>query len=160
MYLCMMKLCSISRCFAMSQYTTKHILNALLITPLIPQLLLSILFISSNRAYDLDSLIVVVVFNTVIYIAFCSVILPIAYAISIFLARKNNLNLITIVLGAILMWLIVTIIGYLIFTQSLPHPLWTLFSDWYFYLIGIFAGCCYWGILKWLSLPSKKLIQE
>lgn len=138
----------------MSIYQNKTILKALFFTPIPTQLLLAGTFMVLNHAFDFDSIITVLVANLIIYSVYCIVVIPIAYTISILLVRKNWLNLINILFGSVLMWLIITILGYLIFTQSLPNPLWKLFSDWYFYLIALFTGLCYWGLLHYSSPNS------
>lgn len=135
----------------MSQYNNKTILKALFFAPILIQLLLAILFIFSNHEYKPQSLLTVAGISLFIYIVYCILIVPIAYVFSMWLARKNWLNFFTIVLGSMLMWLIVTIIGYLVFIGSLPTSISEWVSTWYFYVIAVLIGCCYWGILDFLN---------
>lgn len=136
------------------QYNNKIILQALFLSPLITQILLAVIFITMNKTYDIQSLATVLGITGMIYIIYCIIVIPIAYAISIWPAARHWLNFFSIVTGSLFMWLIVTIIGYLVFTGSFPKPLWELFSNWYFYIIAVFIGCCYW---IFLNIFSKKI---
>ncbi len=136
------------------QYNNKIILQALFLSPLITQILLAVIFITMNKTYDIQSLATVLGITGIIYIIYCIIVIPIAYAISIWLAAKDWLNFFSIVSGSLFIWLIVTIIGYLVFTGSFPNQLWKLFSNWYFYIIAVFIGCCYW---IFLNIFSKKI---
>ena len=136
------------------QYNNKIILQALFLSPLITQILLAVIFITMNKTYDIQSLATVLGITGIIYIIYCIIVIPIAYAISIWPAARHWLNFFSIVTGSLFMWLIVTIIGYLVFTGSFPKPLWELFSNWYFYIIAVFIGCCYW---IFLNIFSKKI---
>ena len=122
------------------QYNNKIILQALFLSPLITQILLAVIFITMNKTYDIQSLATVLGITGIIYIIYCIIVIPIAYAISIWLAAKDWLNFFSIVSGSLFIWLIVTIIGYLVFTGSFPNQLWKLFSNWYFYIIAVFTG--------------------
>ena len=137
------------------QYNNKIILQALFSSPLITQILLAVIFIAMNKTYDIQSLATVLGITGIIYIIYCIIVIPIAYAISIWLATRHWLNFFSIVSGSLFMWLIVTIIGYLVFTGSFPKPLWELFSNWYFYIIAVFTGCCYWIFLNIFSKKSQ-----
>ena len=137
------------------QYNNKIILQALFLSPLITQILLAVIFITMNKTYDIQSLATVLGITGIIYIIYCIIVIPIAYAISIWLAAKDWLNFFSIVSGSLFIWLIVTIIGYLVFIGSFPNQLWKLFSNWYFYIIAVFTGCCYWSFLNIFSKNSQ-----
>lgn len=139
----------------MSQYNNKTILKALFFAPILIQLLLAILFIFINHEFNLQSLLTVGGISLLIYMVYCVLTVPIAYVFSMWLARKNWLNFFTIVLGSVLMWLIVTIIGYLVFIGSLPTSISEWVSTWYFYVIAVLVGCCYWSGLKLFSRPIQ-----
>ena len=114
------------------QYNNKIILQALFLSPLITQILLAVIFITMNKTYDIQSLATVLGITGIIYIIYC-----------------------IIVSGSLFIWLIVTIIGYLVFIGSFPNQLWKLFSNWYFYIIAVFTGCCYWSFLNIFSKNSQ-----
>ena len=137
----------------MSQYNNKTILKALFFAPILIQLLLAILFISVNQEYSLQSLLTVGGISLLIYMVYCVLTVPMAYVFSMWLARKNWLNFFTIMMGSVLMWLIVTIISYLVFIGSLPTSISEWVSTWYFYVIAVLVGCCYWGML--VKLQNK-----
>ena len=139
----------------MSQYNNKTILKALFFAPILIQLLLAILFIILNHEYSLQSLLTVSGISLLIYMVYCVLTVPIAYVFSMWLARKNWLNFFTIMLGSVLMWLIVTIIGYLVFIGSFPTSISEWVSTWYFYVIAVLVGCCYWGCLICLKIRNN-----
>ena len=137
----------------MSQYNNKTILKALFFAPFFIQLLLAILFIFINHEYSMQSIFTVCGISLIIYMLYCVIVIPIAYVFSMWLARKNWLNFFTIMLGSVLMCLIVTIIGYLVFIGSLPTSISEWVSTWYFYVVAVLVGCCYWGML--IKLQNK-----
>lgn len=139
----------------MAQYSNKSILKALFLAPSMSLVVLVTFFLFMNHQYDVQSLLTLFGISLMIYLIYCVIVIPIAYALSLWLAHQYWLNFFSIFFGSILMWLIVSIIGYLIFTGSLPTPIWKLFSDWFFYAISIFSGCCYWGFLKLFSSQPK-----
>ena len=71
------------------QYNNKIILQALFLSPLITQILLAVIFITMNKTYDIQSLATVLGITGMIYIIYCIIVIPIAYAISIWLAAKD-----------------------------------------------------------------------
>ena len=135
----------------MTQYSNKSILKALFFAPIFIQVLFAILFITLNDEFSMQSILTVCGINLIIYMLYCVIVIPIAYAISVLLARQYWLNFFTIMLGSVLMWLIVTIIGYLVFIGSLPTSISESVSTWYFYVIVVFVSCCYWGMLHFLN---------
>ena len=135
----------------MVQYSNKSILKALFLAPSISLILLISFFLFMNHQYDVQSLLTVFGISLMIYLIYCVIVIPIAYALSLWLAHKYWLNFFSIFAGSLLMWLIVTMIGYLVFTGAFPTPIWKLFSDWFFYAIAIFSGCCYWAFLQVFS---------
>lgn len=135
----------------MAQYRNKNIFKALFLAPITLLVFLSILFIVMNREYNLQAILTVLGITFLIYLIYCVITIPISYAISVLLSRKNRLTLFSIIFGSWLIWAIVSLIGYLLFTGTLPTPLWKLFTDWFFYCLAVFVGCCYWGILHLLE---------
>lgn len=138
----------------MTQYSNKSILKALFSAPIFIQVLLTILFITLNHEFSMQSILTVCGINLIIYMLYCVIVIPIAYAISVLLARQYWLNFFTIMLGSVLMWLIVTIIGYLVFIGSLPNSISEWVSTWYFHVIVVFVSCCYWGMLHFFRNDS------
>jgi len=138
----------------MAQYSNKSILKALFLAPSLSLILLIAFFLFMNHQYDIQSLLTIFGISLIVYLIYCIIVIPIAYVISLWLAHQYWLNFFSIFVGSLLMWLIISIIGYLVFTGSLPTPLWKLLSDWFFYAISVFAGCCYWVLLKVFSRPS------
>lgn len=133
------------------QFHPKYILKALLLAPIALLVILACLFIVMNHEYSLQAILTVLGVTLLIYFSYCVITVPISYAISVLLSRKNRLTFFSIIFGSWLMWVIVSMIGYLLFTGSLPTPFWKLFTDWFFYCLAMFVGCCYWGILYLLE---------
>ena len=133
------------------QFHPKYILKALLLAPIALLVILACLFIVMNHEYSLQAILTVLGITLLIYFSYCVITVPISYAISVLLSRKNQLTFFSIIFGSWLMWAIVSMIGYLLFTGSLPTPFWKLFTDWFFYCLAMFVGCCYWGILYLLE---------
>ncbi|RZG78103.1 hypothetical protein [Acinetobacter sp. WCHAc060025] len=133
------------------QFHPKYILKALLLAPITLLVILACLFIVMNHEYSLQAILTVLGVTLLIYFTYCVITVPISYAISVLLSRKNRLTFFSIIFGSWLMWAIVSMIGYLLFTGALPTPFWKLFTDWFFYCLAMFVGCCYWGILQWLT---------
>ena len=133
------------------QFHPKYILKALLLAPIALLVILACLFIVMNHEYSLQAILTVLGITLLIYFSYCVITVPISYAISVLLSRKNQLTFFSINFGSWLMWAIVSMIGYLLFTGSLPTPFWKLFTDWFFYCLAMFVGCCYWGILYLLE---------
>ena len=135
----------------MAQYRNKNIFKALLLAPIALLVILACLFIVMNHEYNLQAILTVLGVTLLIYLIYCVITVPISYAISVLLSRKNRLTFFSIIFGSWLMWAIVSMIGYLLFTGALPTPFWKLFTDWFFYCLAMFVGCCYWGILYLLE---------
>lgn len=135
----------------MSHYRNKTIYQALLFAPIILQVLVAVSFIVMNYHDGLDTFVVVIGINLMIYLMYCVLIVPFAYAISIGLSRKNYLNFYTIIMGSCLICFLILIIGHLIFMGGLPTPFWKLFSNPSFYFVTVFVGVCYWAILLGLK---------
>ena len=133
------------------QFHPKYILKALLLAPITLLVILACLFIVMNHEYSLQAILTVLGITLLIYFSYCVITVPISYAISVLLSRKNRLTFFSIIFGSWLMWAIVSMIGYLLFTGTLPTPFWKLFTDWFFYCLAMFVGCCYWGILYLLE---------
>jgi len=138
-----------------TQYSNKNILKALFFAPIIVLVILAGLFIAVNHEYSLQGLLTVFGIMILIYITYCVIAVPIAYTVSVLLSRKYWLNFFTITLGAVVLWAIVSVIAYLVFTGSFPTPMWKIFTDWFFYAVAVFVGCCYWGFLKNLQHIAK-----
>ena len=151
----------------MAQYNNKSILKALFLAPSISLILiLSVsFFLLINHRHDVQTILTILGTSLIVYLIYCVIVIPIAYVLSIWLAHKYWLNFFSILAGSLLMWLIVSIIGYLVwlivskighlvFTRSSPPPMLELLSDWLLYAIAVFVGCCYWGFLKIFSKPS------
>lgn len=138
------------------QFHPKYILKALLLAPIALLVILACLFIVMNHEYNLQAILTVLGVTLLIYLIYCVVTVPISYAISVLLSRKNQLTFFSIIFGSWLMWAIVSMIGYLLFTGSLPTPFWKLFTDWFFYCLAMFVGCCYWGILQVFNKTTCK----
>ena len=137
------------------QFHPKYILKALLLAPIALLVILACLFIVMNHEYSLQAILTVLGVTLLIYFSYCVVTVPISYAISVLLSRKNQLTFFSIIFGSWLMWAIVSMIGYLLFTGALPTPFWKLFTDWFFYCLAMFVGCCYWGILYLLKSRER-----
>lgn len=135
----------------MSCYRNKTIYQALLLAPIILQVLVAVSFIAANYHDGIDAFVVVIGINLIIYLMYCVLIVPFAYAISIGLARKNYLNFFTIIMAACVICFLLLVIGYLIFMGGLPTPFWKLFSNPIFYFVTVFVGVCYWAILLGLK---------
>lgn len=138
------------------QFHPKYILKALLLAPIALLVILACLFIVMNHEYSLQAILTVLGITLLIYFSYCVITVPISYAISVLLSRKNRLTFFSIIFGSWLMWAIVSMIGYLLFTGSLPTPFWKLFTDWFFYCLAMFVGCCYWGILQVFNKTTCK----
>ena len=130
----------------MLQYNKKMIIHALALAP-IPLLSLSALgVIILNAEFNLYSIGVIFLAHFLFYLLFYGLlVIPFAYIISYFLARKNRLNL-RILIGPITR---------LIFVGSFPSPWWHIYKIYSFYLMILFTGFCYWLGLKWLSQKNK-----
>lgn len=139
----------------MSQYNNKIILKALFFAPSILQLLLACLFIVINHEFSMQSILTVCGISMIIYMLYCVIVIPITYAISLLLSRRYWLNFFTIMIGSLLMWLMVMLIAYFVFTRSFPSSISTLISAWYLYGFALFVGCCYWSGLKFFSRPIQ-----
>lgn len=137
----------------MSQYNNKIILKALFFAPIFIQLFLAILFIFINHKFSMQSILTVCGISLIIYMLYCVIVIPIAYAISVLLSRRSWLNFFAIMIGSLLMWLIVLLIAYFVFIGSLPTSISEWVSTWYFYVIAVLVGCCYWSGLKLFSRP-------
>lgn len=87
----------------MTQYSNKSILKALFSAPIFIQVLLAILFITLNDEFSMQSILTMCGINLIIYMLYCVIVIPIAYAISVLLARQYWLNFFTIMLGSVLM---------------------------------------------------------
>ncbi len=116
----------------MTQYRNKNIFKALLLAPIALLVILACLFIVMNHEYSLQAILTVLGVTLLIYFTYCVITVPISYAISVLLSRKNRLTFFSIIFGSWLMWAIVSMIGYLLFTGALPTPFWKLFTDWFF----------------------------
>jgi len=138
------------------QFHPKYILKALLLAPIALLVILACLFIVMNHEYSLQAILTVLGVTLLIYFSYCVVTVPISYAISVLLSRKNRLTFFSIIFGSWLMWAIISMIGYLLFTGALPTPFWKLFTDWFFYCLAMFVGCCYWGILQVFNKTTCK----
>ncbi|WP_228704629.1 hypothetical protein [Acinetobacter piscicola] len=101
----------------------------------------------------MQSILTVCGISLIIYMLYCVIVIPIAYAISVLLSRRYWLNFFTIMIGSLLMWLIVMLIAYFVFTGSFPPSISALVSAWYLYGFAVFVGCCYWSSLKLFSRP-------
>lgn len=139
----------------MAQYHNKNILKALFLAPIALLVILACLFMVMNREYSLQAILTILGITLLIYFTYCVIIVPSSYAISVLLSRKNRLTFFSIIFGSWLMWAIVSLIGYILFTGTLPTPFWKLFTDWFFYCLAMLVGGCYWGLLHYLScLPA------
>ncbi|RZG49066.1 hypothetical protein [Acinetobacter wuhouensis] len=142
----------------MAQYCNKNIFKALLLAPIALLVILACLFIVMNHEYNLQAILTVLGITFLIYLIYCVLTVPISYAISVILSRKNRLTFFSMIFGSWLIWAIVSMIGYLLFTGALPTPFWKLFTDWFFYCLAMFVGCCYWGILHLLENRERNEI--
>lgn len=106
----------------MLQYNKKMIIHALALA-LIPLLSLSVLgVIILNAEFNLYSIGVIFLAHFLFYLLFYGLlVIPFAYIISYFLARKNRLNLMSIFISATAIWILIGPITRLIFVgSSLP----------------------------------------
>lgn len=103
----------------MLQYNKKMIIHALALAP-IPLLSLSALgVIILNAEFNLYSIGVIFLAHFLFYLLFYGLlVIPFAYIISYFLARKNRLNLMSIFISATAIWILIGPITRLIFVGS------------------------------------------
>ncbi|EXR32913.1 MULTISPECIES: hypothetical protein [Acinetobacter] len=136
----------------MLQYNKKTIIHALALAPL-PLLSLSALGVMTlNAEFNLYSIGVILLAHFLFYLLFYGLlIIPFAYIISYFLARKSRLNLMSIFISGTAIWILISHITRLFFVGSFPSPWWNIYKIYSFYLMILFTGFCYWLSLKWLS---------
>lgn len=136
----------------MLQYNKKTIIHALALAPL-PLLSLSALGVMTlNAEFNLYSIGVILLANFLFYLLFYGLlVIPFAYIISYFLARKSRLNLMSIFISGTAIWILISPIARLFFVGSFPSPWWNIYKIYSFYLMILFTGFCYWLSLKWLS---------
>lgn len=132
----------------MPDYSKETIIKSLLLAPCALLILLTLSFMYLNNEFRLQSIPFILAANALIYCIYCVFTVPISYTCSMLLAEKNQLNIVTIITGSVLTCFLITLMGYLIFTHSLPKPLSRLFTDWFFYSFAVFTGICYWCFLK------------
>ncbi|WP_081309669.1 hypothetical protein [Acinetobacter pittii] len=135
----------------MLQYSKKMIIRALALAP-IPLLSISALgIIIFNTEFNLYSVAVIFLAHFLFYLLFYGLlVIPFAYITSYFLARKNLLNLISILICATVIWILISPITRLIFVGSFPSPWWHIYKIYSFYLMILFTSFCYWLGLEWL----------
>ncbi|HFF2643464.1 hypothetical protein QWI49_10480 [Acinetobacter nosocomialis] len=136
----------------MLQYNKKTIIHALALAPL-PLLSLSALGVMTlNAEFNLYSIGVILLAHFLFYLLFYGLlVIPFAYIISYFLARKSRLNLMSIFISETAIWILISPIARLFFVGSFPSPWWNIYKIYSFYLMILFTGFCYWLSLKWLS---------
>ncbi|WP_151763678.1 hypothetical protein [Acinetobacter nosocomialis] len=136
----------------MLQYNKKTIIHALALAPL-PLLSLSALGVMTlNAEFNLYSIGVILLAHFLFYLLFYGLlVIPFAYIISYFLARKSRLNLMSIFISETAIWILISPIARLFFVVSFPSPWWNIYKIYSFYLMILFTGFCYWLSLKWLS---------
>ncbi|MDO7230061.1 hypothetical protein [Acinetobacter nosocomialis] len=136
----------------MLQYNKKTIIHALALAPL-PLLSLSALGVMTlNAGFNLYSIGVILLAHFLFYLLFYGLlVIPFAYIISYFLARKSRLNLMSILISGTAIWILISPIARLFFVGSFPSPWWNIYKIYSFYLMILFTGFCYWLSLKWLS---------
>lgn len=136
----------------MLQYNKKTIIRALALAP-IPLLSISALgIIILNSEFSLYSGGIIFLAHFLFYLLFYGLlVIPFAYIISYFLARKNRLNLMSIFSCATVIWILISPIARLIFVGSFSSPWWHIYKIYSFYLMILFTSFCYWLGLKWLS---------
>ncbi|MDO7539701.1 hypothetical protein Q5M52_10560 [Acinetobacter nosocomialis] len=136
----------------MLQYNKKTIIHALALAPL-PLLSLSALGVMTlNAEFNLYSIGVILLAHFLFYLLFYGLlVIPFAYIISYFLARKSRLNLMSILISGTAIWILISPIARLFFVESFPSPWWDIYKIYSFYLMILFTGFCYWLSLKWLS---------
>ena len=136
----------------MLQYNKKMIIRALALAP-IPLLSISALgIIIFNTEFNLYSVAVIFLAHFLFYLLFYGLlVIPFAYIISYFLARKSRLNLMSILISGTAIWILISPIARLFFVGSFPSPWWNIYKIYSFYLMILFTGFCYWLSLKWLS---------
>lgn len=136
----------------MLQYNKKTIIHALALAPL-PLLSLSVLGVMTlNAEFNLYSIGVILLAHFLFYLLFYGLlVIPFAYIISYFLARKSRLNLMSIFISVTAIWILISPIAHLFFVGSFPSPWWNIYKIYSFYLMILFTGFCYWLSLKWLS---------
>ncbi|EPF6521239.1 hypothetical protein MKK07_002339 [Acinetobacter baumannii] len=135
----------------MLQYSKKMIIRALALAP-IPLLSISALgIIIFNTEFNLYSVAVIFLAHFLFYLLFYGLlVIPFAYITSYFLAHKNLLNLISILICATVIWILISPITRLIFVGSFPSPWWHIYKIYSFYLMILFTSFCYWLGLEWL----------
>ncbi|CAI3140254.1 hypothetical protein MWMV8_MWMV8_01285 [Acinetobacter calcoaceticus] len=140
----------------MPQYNKKTIIRALVLAP-IPLLSLSALgVIILNAEFSLYSIGAIFLAHFLFYLLFYGLlVIPFAYIISYFLARKNRLNLMSIFICATVIWVLISPIARLFFVGSFPSPWWHIYKIYSFYLMILFTSFCYWLGLKWLTRQNK-----
>ncbi|TDM61458.1 hypothetical protein C5B72_15440 [Acinetobacter sp. KU 011TH] len=129
----------------MLQYNKKTIIQALALAP-IPLLSLSALgVIILNAEFNLYSVAVIFLAHLLFYLLFYGLlVIPFAYITSYFLAHKNRLNLMSILIFATAIWFLISPITRLIFVGSFPSPWWHIYKIYSFYLMILFTSFCYW----------------
>lgn len=140
----------------MPDYSKETIIKSLLLAPCALLILLTLSFMYMNNEFRFQSIPFILAANALIYCIYCVFTIPISYTCSMLLAGKNQLNIVTIITGSVLTCFLITLMGYLIFTHSLPEPLSRLLTDWFFYSFAVFTGICYWGLLHYFQRKSSR----
>ncbi len=113
----------------MLQYNKKTIIHALVLAPL-PLLSLSALGVMTlNAEFNLYSIGVILLAHFLFYLLFYGfLVIPFAYTISYFLARKSRLNLMSIFISGTAIWILISPIARLFFVGSFPSPWWNIYK--------------------------------
>lgn len=140
----------------MLQYNKKTIIRALALAPILLLSISALGIIILNAEFSLYSVAAIFLAHFLFYLIFYGLlVIPFAYIISYFLARKNRLNLMSIFICATVMWILISSIARLIFVGSFPSPWWHIYKIYSFYLMILFTSFCYWLGLKWLTRKNK-----
>ncbi|MEB3753093.1 hypothetical protein [Acinetobacter sp. MD2(2019)] len=136
-------------------YAKKDILKSLFLAPIPLLLILFTLFVGLNQSkhsVTWAQIPSIVFLMLIVWGAYCLLVIPLAYPISVKLQQNNYLNLWVILLTSLVMGFIVMMIIQLTFIYSYS---WMDFKNLIihneYYSLPLFTGFCYWGLLKFMG---------
>lgn len=141
------------------KYSKEKILKALLLAPLPLLFFTALLFIIMNHEYSLNSIFVVLVVHTLVYLAYCILTVPFSLIFSIFLNRYNLLNVLTICMGTLALSLPFFMLLEWGHTGKIVQPRWMMYTNMAATLIVLFPGLCYWLFLISLKDNQSKIVE-
>ncbi|SDC07109.1 hypothetical protein SAMN05421749_10377 [Acinetobacter marinus] len=133
------------------KYSKAHILKALLLTPLPLLCLTALFFIIANHEYSLYSIFIVFFGHVLIYLAYCILIVPITFLLSMLLNHYFLLNILTISLSALMIAIPFFLLLGWSHTGQISEPWWKMYGSLPAILMTLLISASYWLFLKYLS---------